>query len=427
MLRYAILLLALSAFPAFSADWPQFRGTNRNGTSTDTGLLKAWPKGGPKLLWSIDTLGYGYSGPSVVGERIYIMGSKDSTAELLFCLDARDGKKIWSTPIGPFYKNPWGGGPRGTPTVDNGQVFALGGQGVLIAVNAKTGKVRWKVDLLKDFGAKFKKYAYPEWGCTESPLVDAEKVYITPGGPKGTMAALDRKTGKQVWRSTDWTDEIDYVSPVKHSINGVDMIVQMTASNVAGVSPKDGSVLWKYKREAKITIPSPICKGNKVFVASAYTIGCDLIDLKPAAGGKFTVSCAYSEETKKAMQNHHGGVILLDGHLYGYSDKGRGSWACVEFETGKVVWSSPKTPKGSIVYADGHFVLFDEEKGDAVLIEATTAGYKEKGRFPLPNKSKLERPSNRKGKNFWTHPVIANGRLYLRDQEQFMCFDLKAK
>lgn len=425
MLRFAILLLALPA-PAPAADWPQYRGPNRDGHSHDKGLLKAWPKEGPRRLWSIDTLGHGYSGPAVVGDRIYIMGSQDSKTELLFCLDAKDGSKVWSAEVGDFYKNPWGGGPRGTPTVDNGQVFALGGQGNLVAADAKTGKVQWKVSLPKDLGAKQKVYRYPEWGFTESPLVDAEKVYITPGGPRGTMAALNRKDGKVLWRSTDWKDEIDYVSPVRHSVNGTDMIVQRTAEHVAGVSPKDGSVLWRYALEARITIPSPICKGNKVFVASAYNVGCDLIELT-AAGGKFTAKSAYSAEAKKNLQNHHGGVVLLDIHLYGYSDRGRGGWQCVEFDTGKVVWSSPKTPKGSIVYADGHFILFDEEKGDCVLIKATTAGYEEKGRFPLPSKSKLPRPANRKGKNFWTHPVVANGRLYLRDQEQFMCFDLQAK
>jgi outer membrane protein assembly factor BamB len=426
MLRTVLLCLLVVA-AARGDDWPQFRGPARTAISKETGLLQSWPKDGPKLLWSIDRLGYGYSAPSVVGGRIYIMGS-DGKAEKLFCLDAKDGKVAWSLEIGPVYENPWGNGPRGNVTVDGAQAFALGGQGILIAVDIKARKRLWAVNLPADLGAKRKEYKYPEWGFTESPLVDAEKVYVTPGGPKGTMAALDRKTGKVAWRSKGWTDEIDYVSPMRHTVNGVDMIVQRTAAHVAGVSPKDGAVLWKYAYpvEARITITSPVCTGDRVFVTSAYAAGCDLIGLK-RDGGKFTAKSLYDDDARTVMQNHHGGVILLYGNVYGYSDKGRGGWVCMKLDTGKLVWSSPKTPKGSFVYADGRFVLFDEEKGDAVLIEATTKGYSDKGRFPLPCKSKLERPARRPNKNFWTHPVIADGRLYLRDQEQLMCFDIKAK
>ncbi len=423
MSRTAILCLLLAA-SARADDWPQFRGPTRTGISKEAGLLQSWTKAGPRLLWSVGTLGEGYSAPSVVGGRIYIAGSEGKT-EKLFCLDAKDGKAVWSLDIGTLYENPWGGGPRGNATIDGGQVFVIGAQGVLVAADL-AGKKLWSVDLIKGLGASLKEYKYPNWGIAESPLVDDRHVYVTPGGAAGTMAALDRKTGKPVWRSKGWTDEIDYVSPVKHTVNGVEMIVQMTAAHVAGIAPKDGALLWKYPREARITISSPICEGNKVFVASAYTVGCDLIELTPD-GGKFTAKGVYDDEAKKAMQNHHGGVILLDGHLYGYSDKGRGAWTCMDFKTGKVVWTSSKTPKGSLVYADGRFVLFDEEKGNAVLIAASPKGYDELGRFTIPKPSTRKRPPNRDGKNFWTHPIISNGRLYLRDQEQLMCFDIKAK
>ncbi|MFQ3592510.1 MAG: PQQ-binding-like beta-propeller repeat protein [Gemmataceae bacterium] len=418
------LCLTLVILPlVLAADWPQFRGPARTGISTEKGLTTTFGKDGPPVVWKIDTLGRGYSAPAVVGDTIYILGSDDQS-EYLLALDAATGKKRFETLLGELYTNPWGGGPRGTPTVDGERVYALGAKGGLVCADAKTGKTLWRVDLVADLGGVLKTYAYPNWGFVESPLVDEKHVYVTPGGPKGTLAALDKKTGKVVWRSSDWTDEIDYVSPIKHTLDGKEMLIQMTAAHVAGVSPADGKILWKFPREAKITISSPLAKGNLVFVASSYTVGCDLIRLTPKDDGTFEAKAVYEDATRKAMQNHHGGLILLDGYVYGYSDS-RG-WSCLKLETGEVAWKSMKLGKGSVVYAEGHLFCYAEEDGTLAVIEASPKGYNEKARWRIAQPSKLPRPERNKS-NVWAHPVIAHGKLYLRDQESLVCYDLKGK
>jgi len=420
---FALLALPFALVAALADDWPQFRGPGRNGTSAEKGLMTGWNKEGPPVLWKIDTLGMGYSAPAVVGDTLYILGSDDQT-EYLIALEAATGKKRFETPLGELYSNPWGGGPRGTPTVDGQRVYALGAKGGLVCADAKTGKTLWKVDLVADLGGVLKTYAYPNWGYVESPLVDDKHVYITPGGPKGTMAALDKKTGKVVWRSTEWTDEIDYVSPIKHTVAGTPMLIQMTGAHVAGLTPAEGKILWKFPREAKITISSPLAKGNLVFVASSYTVGCDLIRLTPKDDGTFEAKAVYDEAKRKLMQNHHGGMILLEDYVYGYSDS-RG-WSCLQLESGEVAWKSMKLGKGSVVYADGHLWCYAEEDGTLAVLEASPRGYQEKRRFRIAQPSKRPRPERNKS-NVWPHPVIAHGKLYLRDQESLVCYNLKGK
>ena len=418
---FALLALPFALVAALADDWPQFRGPGRNGISAEKGLTTSWNKEGPPVLWKIDTLGMGYSAPAVVGDTLYILGSDDQT-EYLLALDTATGKKRFETPLGELYSNPWGGGPRGTPTVDGQRVYALGAKGGLVCADAKTGKTLWKVDLVADLGGVLKTYAYPNWGYVESPLVDDKHVYITPGGPKGTMAALDKKTGKVVWRSTEWTDEIDYVSPIKHTVAGTPMLIQMTGAHVAGLTPAEGKILWKFPREAKITISSPLAKGNLVFVASSYTVGCDLIRLTPKDDGTFEAKAVYDEAKRKIMQNHHGGMILLDDYVYGYSDS-RG-WSCLQLESGEVAWKSMKLGKGSVVYADGYLWCYAEEDGTLAVLEASPRGYQEKRRFRIAQPSNRPRPERNKS-NVWTHPVIAHGKLYLRDQESLVCYNLK--
>jgi outer membrane protein assembly factor BamB len=420
MTRVLLLVLLIAPIPAFALDWPQWRGPERTDVSQETGLLKEWPKDGPKLVWSIDQAGVGYTAPAIVGDRLYISGAFDGK-EVLYALDAsKGGKKLWSTEIGPLFDNPWGSGPRATPTVDDQLIYAMGGAGGLLCAEVSTGKKVWSVDLKKDLGGEASKYA-AYWGYTEAPLIDGDRVIVTPGGSKGTLVALDKKTGKLIWRTTEWTDTVDYNSAVKHTVGGVPMIVQMTAASVVGVSPADGSVLWSFPRKAKITIDTPICFGNYVYVSSSYNEGCDLIELKQE-GKKFTAKSVYTDEARKVMQNHHGGVILVDGHMFGFND-GSKSWTCQDAKTGKAVWTSRALGKGSITYADGHFYCLSEDKGTCVLIDATTTGWKERGRFDM-RLSKLPR-APRNSSNVWTHPVIANGRLYLRDQEQLYCYDVK--
>ncbi|MBY0522499.1 MAG: PQQ-like beta-propeller repeat protein [Gemmataceae bacterium] len=413
MARWLFVCVAvLGALSVQAADWPQWRGPERNDVSKETGLLKAWPKEGPKLLWTFENAGMGFAGPAIVGDRLYTMGGRDAK-EFILALDAKTGKELWATEMGKVFVNGWGDGPRGTPTVDGDTIFALGGSGDLLCLNAADGKKRWHINLVADLGGDI-----PDWGYTESPLVDGDRLVVSPGGAKGTLVALDKNTGKELWRSKGLTDGAAYASIIVAEVGGVRQYVQMTASGVAAVRADTGKFLWNsdLARNDTAICPTPIFDAGHVYVSSGYGAGCGLVKLT-AANDKVTAEKVYGN---KVMTNHHGGVLLLGGHLYGYSDnKG---WTCQEFKTGQSVWAERnKLGKGSLTCADGMLYLYSEGDGTCALVEATPMGWKETGRFRIPRETKLDR----KAGQIWTHPVIANGRLYLRDQDLIFCFDVK--
>ncbi len=414
----ALLLPGVLAAPApresTRFDWPQWRGPDRTDVSRETGLLKDWPANGPKLLWTSEDAGAGYSGPAIVGERYLTMGA-DEKQEFVLCLDVHTGKRLWRSDYGARYKNGYGDGPRGTPTVDGEFLYAVGGDGDLVCLKLADGTRVWEKSLTKDLGG-----GRPVWGYTESPLVDGDKVLVTPGGAKGTVAALDKKTGNVIWRSKGFTDGAQYGSLMIGNGGGVKQYVQMTAASVAGVAADDGRLLWQFARKGPVAaVPSVIIKDDFVFATSGYGAGCNLIKLT-RDGDKITPSEVYAN---KDMTNHHGGVVLVGDYLYGYSD--RGGWVCMDFQTGKVAWKeNKKLAKGSLTSADGMLYLYSEKDGTCVLIESSPAGWKEHGRFKIPQESKARPPQG--GPNIRTHPVVANGRLYLRDQEFLFCFAVKA-
>jgi outer membrane protein assembly factor BamB len=404
----AALVMLSSAVRA--EDWPQWRGPNRDDVSKETGLLKAWPKEGPKLLWTCRDTGIGFSGPAVVGDRLYTLGADEKT-ESVIALDVTTGKKLWSTPVGPLYTNGYGDGPRGTPTVDGDRLYALGGLGDLVCVEAATGKLVWQKNLAKDLGG-----SVPGWGYTESPLIDGDRLACTPGGGQGAVAALDKKTGEVLWRGKDFTDGAQYSSLVVGTIGGVRQYVQMTGQSVAGVAADDGRLLWHFACSNPVAaVPTPIVQGDNVFTTSGYNAGCRLLRIS-AAGGKFRAEQVYANGN---LVNHHGGAVLVGEHVYGFSD-GKG-WVCLDFKTGKIVWKQGKLGKGSLTCADGRLYCYSDT-GTAVLLDASPAGWQEHGRFDIPEKTKVERQYE---PNIWTHPVVANGRLYLRDQDLLFCYDVK--
>lgn len=407
----------VSAATAHSADWPQWRGPERTGISAETGLLKSWPSAGsPSEVWRYTELGSGYSGPAVVGNRLFILGTEESK-ECVVALDASTGHKIWSSPIGPIFQNGYGNGPRSTPTVDGELIFALGGQSELVCLDRTSGKQRWHVNLRKNLGGEH----MSGWGYTESPLVDGDRVICTPGGARGTMAALDKQTGKVIWRSTELVDPAAYSSIIVADVEGVRQYITLTGTAVVGVAASDGKLLWRYSKEGvyrTAVVPTAIYHDGHVYATAGYNAGCDLIKLTKS-GNTFEATKVYSNRN---MVNQHGGVILLGDYLYGYSD--RDGWVCQEFKSGKVVWSDKrKLDKGSLTYADGHLYCYGQEDGAMVLVEASPRGWKEDGRFKIPKESNIR---SDRGK-VWTHPVVANGKLYLRDQDLLFAFDVKER
>jgi outer membrane protein assembly factor BamB len=396
-------------------DWPQWRGPKRDNVSTETGLLKSWPEGGPKLLWTSEEAGIGYSGPAIVGNLLYTMGG-DEKNDFVVALDIRKGSKVWSTPIGAYVRNGYGSGPRGTPTVDDGRLYALSSSGELASLTSDTGEKVWAVSLTGTNGLGGGR---PSWNYSESPLVDGAQVVCSPGGSRGTLAALDKSTGRVLWRSTELKDPAGYSSIVPATVGGVRQYAQLTMKGVAGVAAKDGRLLWYYPNPKYRTavIPTPIVYDDCVYAAAGYGAGDVLLKLTPDGEGT-KAKQVYDEDAMKLMDNKHEGVIRVGDYVYGWSD--RGGWTCQEFKTGKKMWQSRKLGKGSLTCADGMLYCYSEDNGTTALVVASPDGWQEKSRFTLPRHTKRREYRN----NVWTHPVVADGKLYLRDQELIFCYDV---
>ena len=403
-----IVFLVVSSVFAEAGDWPQWLGPDRSGVSNETGLLKEWPKSGPKKVWVFKNAGEGYSGFSVVNGSLFTMGTRNDK-EILIALNALTGTEIWATPIADILHNRGGDGPRGTPTLDGDRVYALSGNGTLICASVKDGKKLWS-KTMEDFGGK-----NPGWGFSESPLIDGKLLVCTPGLAPGTVAALDKMTGNVVWQSKGFTELAAYTSLVPADINGVHQFVLLTMKTIAGISATDGKLLWKSPWAGRtVVITTPVVKNENVYVTSAYGVGCKLVKIDP--GNK-----AVTVYENKVMKNHYGGVVLVGDYLYGFSE-GPG-WVCQNFLTGEEVWTSKTLGQGLIAAADGMLYCIEETSANVALIEASPKGWIEHGRFKLDPLT--TRPLHY-GRHMWTNPVISNGKLYLRDQDVICCYDIKA-
>jgi outer membrane protein assembly factor BamB len=428
-----ILCLAMMlAQSAFADDWPQYRGPNRNDVSAEMGLLRSWPPDGPPLAWTYTDAGIGYSGPAIVGDRLYTIGGRGDS-EYLIALDIKSVKDgtvagAWNAQVGPLFDwkgNQWSAGPSSTPTVDGDVVFALGGMGDLICVAAGDGKERWRKNLPRELDAQVNPIGGgPKnlgWGFTWSPLVDGERLICLPGGPKGTVAALDKKTGDVIWRSSEVADQAAYTSPMVADIEGVRQYVVLTNQGLFGVDARDGRVLWNHRRKPPYgteVVNSPIVDGSLIYATVGAGQGCDLLRIT-RGGDKFNVEPVYGNRN---MTNHHGNVALIGEHIFGFSE-GKG-WMCQAFQTGEIVWAEKaKLRAGSMTYADGRIYCYGEDDGTTVLIEASSTGWTESGRFRIPQQSTRRKPSGK----IWTPPVVSGGRLFLRNQEFVFCFDVKNK
>ena len=401
------LLLAHSSTgtPTAIPDWPQWHGPDRTAISTETGLLKSWPAAGPPMIWSVSSLGEGYGSIAIKGERIYVQGVKDGQSSV-FCLNRADGKTLWVTQLGSRLGQDKGPGPRGTPTVENDKLYALTESGELACLKTADGSAVWRRNILKDFEGR-----NPKWLISESPLIDGERLIVTPGGQGASIVALNKTTGKTIWTTKELSDEAAYSSCVATDIGGVRTIVGFTGQAGVGVRASDGKLMWRYEPVSNRTanIATPIVYDNKVFYTSNYGTGCALLGLK-AEGGEVKAEEIYRN---REMMNHHGGVVLINGFLYGFNNA---ILSCIEFATGKTLWRDRSVGKGTLTYADGLLYLLGENNVVG-LADASSAGYKERGRFQIADQ----------GWPSWAHPVVCGGRFYIRNQGTLACYDVKAK
>jgi outer membrane protein assembly factor BamB len=393
-----------------SADWPQWRGPKRDAVSTEKGLLRQWPKNGPPLLWQVKGMGGGYSSVAVAADKIFTTGRR-SGGTFLIAASRKNGRELWAVKIGS------GGNAQSTPTVDGDRVYGLNTDGDLVCVDIRQAKALWRKSLPRDFGGRM----MTGWGYSESPLVDGEKLVCTPGGKTATLAALNKKTGQVIWKGVvPEGDGAGYASIVISEGGGVRQYIQLLGRGIVGLAAKDGKFLWRYDKVANRTanIPTPIVKGNFVFCSTGYNTGSALLQLVPSDSGIKVEEVYYLKA--KELQNHHGGLVPVGDYVYGGHGHNQGFPICVDLKSGEVKWSPGRGPgsgSAAVVYADGN-LYFRYQSGLMALIEASPDSYNLKGTFPIPHRS---------GSPSWSHPVVAGGKLYLREQDWLMCFDLKKK
>ncbi len=418
----ALLVGALTVTATLAADWPQWRGPHRDGKSSETGLLQQWPDGGPELLWEINGLGKGYSSMAIVDGVLYTMGDvemENDTVQCVLACDLATRKRLWAARVGSRHRD----GPRCTPTVEGDSVYAVGTSGDVVAVDIKTGDVRWSRNFQKDLGGG----ENPGWRFSESPLIDGDKLLCTPGGHETVMAALNKHNGEVIWKCSmpdigpKGKEQAGYSSIVISEACGVRQYVQLTNEGVVGVRASDGEFLWGYNRVANsvANISTPVIDGDHVFCTTAYGTGSALLKLEREGDGIKANEVYWLDAD--TFQNHHGNVIRVGEYIYGGHDHNKGKPTCLKMDTGEIMWKHDQPGGGSaaILYADGH-LYFRYQNNTVALIEANPNKYVLKGTFELPKRPGMSGPG-------WAHPVVVDAKLYIRHADVLMCFDVKAK
>ena len=413
-LSLSIALLTFAATGLHAADFAQWRGPLRDGHSPETGLLQEWPKDGPKLLWQTTNALGGYSTPSVAGERIYLLGS-EGAEESVIALATKDGSKVWTAKLGKVGhpgQQPNYAGARSTPTVDGKFLFALGSDGDVVCLETASGKEVWRKHLRADFDGK-----YGEWAYSESPLVDGDKVIVTPGGTNATVVALNKKSGELLWKcAVPDGSAAGYSSVIIAEFGGVRQYVQFLTSGLMGIEPSTGKLLWRFEKTGKGS-PAPIITPlvSEGFIYSGAFRATTALVKPVLKDGTFTIEEIYSNGK---LPVGLGGVVKVGENFYG---SGGSVAMCVEFKTGTVKWEERSIGPGSLLVADQR-IYIHADNGDMALIEPRGEGYREKGRFTPPGVPSRANPMEKA----WTYPVIANGKLYVRDKESLWCYDVKS-
>jgi outer membrane protein assembly factor BamB len=437
LLVVLILFLALGISVAAQrraakSDWPSWRGPNRDGKSPETGLLTRWPEDGPTLLFSAPGCGSGFSSLAIANGRIYTAGNREPKGggDIQLCvvaLSQTNGAELWVSPLAPEFEHDRGDGPRSTPAVDGDLVFIESPQGDVVCLHSSDGREVWRRNLKQDFGGKM----MSGWGYSESLLVDGERLICTPGGNQALMVALNKRTGDEIWRSAipnlselgpRGRDGAGYASPVISEACGVRQYVQQIGKGLIGVDAKNGNFLWSYNNAAGRTanIPDAVTSGDYVFGSSGYDPGgSGLVQLTKTASGITAKQVYFLAET--VFRNHHGGMVLVGDHLYGGHGQNQGFPTCIELKTGKLTWERERPPTGAngsaaVIYADGH-LYFRYQSAMMVLVRADPNKYDVVGTFKIPQDEKV---------NSWSHPVICDGKLYLREQDKLLVYNLKS-
>src|ERR1019366_3493975 len=407
------ILLSLAAY---AADWGQWRGPQRNGVSAETGLLKEWPKAGPRLVWQAKDIGDGYAAPSVVGNRIYVLGNRGLDNEFVQALSAQDGKQVWATRLGKVgnpSQMPSFPTARSTPTIDGELMYALGSDGDLACLETASGKIRWQKNLRTDFGG------HPgQWAYAESPLVDGDTLVVTPGGAQATLVALNKKTGEAIWKSAvPGGDDAAYASVITVETGGRKQYVQFLAKGLVGVDAQTGQFLWRYDATGKgnTNIPSPLASNGYIYTSQGRGPG-GLVRVA-AAGRGVVAEQVYFE---RGLPNSSGGSVLVGATHYGTTAEGL---VAADWATGKGMWTEASTGGGGVLEGENRLYIHGEN-GEVILAEATPEAYREKGRFKPPDRPQRTRAAMEKA---WAYPVVANGRLYIRELDSIWCYDISGK
>lgn len=425
MMRSLFAVLLLVPVPRYlgagDADWPQWRGPARDGHAAPQAVLQSWPEAGPRLKWKFEQAGLGYSSAALVDRRVYTLGEDDESC-FAICLSAADGTEIWRQPFSrrgaeEDYNRNFGAGPRSTPTVAGEQVFCLSETGTLAALDRRTGQLQWKLDLVADYGGRI-----PNWGYSESPLVDGSRVLVTPG-MSNFMIGLDRNSGRQVWQSQGTDAPAHYVSALKGSFAGTPFYVTASGPGVFGFSADTGELLFQNAATGNQTavIPTPLLIGAQIYHTSDYGAGNTLLNLTTAGEGTISADSVY-HKSAKSMLNKHGGVVHVDGVIYGFSEAQGGVWMAQDLQSGETLWTHKIRPNrsGSICYADGRLFCYNDKDATVYLVPPSREGWQTEGQLTLPQQTGTPRNSGA----IWAHPVVADGLLILRDHDLIFAYDI---
>jgi len=419
-MKHYIFALVCSLGFSVSVDaqgnWPVFHGPVGDNKSPDTGLMQSWPEGGPKLLWTVDFLGYGYSSVSIADGRIYISGNDqedEQAVAMVYCLDEKSGKPLWKRSNGPAWDNPrMFPSTRATVTIDENFVYDHSVHSEIACFHAKTGEKIWSRNLVKEYEAKT-----PYWGFAESVVIDGDHLLCSPGGEKASVIALDKKTGKTVWEAKPHEHTPSYATLYFFIHDGQRMIAAMTDQTVMGLDPKDGTVLFTLPHTNRLTtnITMPIYRDGHLFLSTGYGEGARLWKLAKNAGGQITPEEVWYE---KLFDNQQGGILLIGDTVYGTTHQSGGEmWVAIDFWTGKIGYRERRPfGQGAVHYADGLIYGLSEKDRTVLLWKPDPEKFIELGRFQLPNEAEG---------NSWAHPVVTDGRLYIRHAQYLYCYDLK--